>query len=385
LPIFIQESMMKIYQNIKLLSKYVGFITFILVSTVGLSACGDQTRAITQEQMGTDRNLFQNAVNLSGAGTTFPAPLYRGWLTALNQDIPNLSADYQSVGSRVGIEKFSANTVDFGASDVAMNDAEIAAIKGEVLMLPMTAGSIVMAYNLPGLEGLKLSQGVLAEILLGKITRWDDPKLKVDNPGLNLPNKAITVIHRSDGSGTTEVFTKNLSSMNTEFKQTIGEGKTVTWPTNKGKFIGAPGNEGVTVAIKQNEGAIGYIEYSYAINNGLTMALLQNKAGNFIAPTQESASQVLAQVDLPENMRAFVVNAPGPEAYPIVSYSWLLVRPNYDDPEKAKGMEVIIEYGLNQGQSMAQELGYVPLPKTVREKVAAAADQLSPDYSITLE
>ncbi len=251
-------------------------------------------------------------------------------------------------------------------------------------MLPMTAGSIVLGYNLPGVEGLKISQAVMGDIFLGNITKWNDPKIVADNPDLTLPDKAIVVVHRSDGSGTTGVFTKNLVAMSPEFGEKIGEGKTVEWPTAQGKFIGGKGNEGVTAAIQQNEGAIGYIEYGYAKNNGVTMASLQNKDGNFIAPSDENASATLAAVELPENLRAFIVNPEGAESYPIVTYTWMLVYPQYDDPEKAKGMEAMIEFGLNQGQKMAPALGYVPLPDVVRQKVAAAADGLSPDYTITL-
>jgi phosphate transport system substrate-binding protein len=225
----------------------------------------------------------------------------------------------------------------------------------------------------------------MGDIFLGKITKWNDPKLVADNPDAKLPDKQIVVVHRSDGSGTTGVFTKNLSDMSPEFGKKIGDGKTVEWPTAQGKFIGGKGNEGVTAAIQQNEGAIGYVEYGYAKNNGITMAAIQNKDGNFITPSDENASATLAAVELPENLRAFIVNAPGPDSYPIVSYTWMLLYSKYDDPKKAKAMEVMIEFGLNQGQKMAPALGYVPLPDAVRQKVAAAADGLSPDYTITLK
>ena len=384
---------MTTFNQIKKLSKQLMPVASALALTVGLAACGGGGGDTAQQGGGEQTapeggkklaDAFTAPVSLTGAGASFPAPLYQGWFVALNQEAPNLEVNYQSVGSGAGVEQFTSRTVDFGASDVAMKDEEIAKVEGGVLMLPMTAGSIVLGYNLPGVEGLKISQAVMGDIFLGNITKWNDPKIVADNPDLTLPDKAIVVVHRSDGSGTTGVFTKNLVAMSPEFGEKIGEGKTVEWPTAQGKFIGGKGNEGVTAAIQQNEGAIGYIEYGYAKNNGVTMASLQNKDGNFIAPSDENASATLAAVELPENLRAFIVNPEGAESYPIVTYTWMLVYPQYDDPEKAKGMEAMIEFGLNQGQKMAPALGYVPLPDVVRQKVAAAADGLSPDYTITL-
>ncbi|MEB3161002.1 MAG: phosphate ABC transporter substrate-binding protein PstS [Synechocystis sp.] len=388
---------MTTFNQIKKLSKQLMPVASALALTVGLAACGgggDTTQGgggdtaqpgDTASAGSAAKDAITSPVSLTGAGASFPAPLYQGWFVALNQEVPNLEVNYQSVGSGAGVEQFTARTVDFGASDVAMKDEEIAKVDGGVLMLPMTAGSIVLGYNLPGVEGLKISQAVMGDIFLGNITKWNDPKIVADNPDLTLPDKQIVVVHRSDGSGTTGVFTKNLSDMSPEFGEKIGEGKTVEWPTTQGKFIGGKGNEGVTAAIQQNEGAIGYIEYGYAKNNGITMADIQNKDGNFITPSDENASATLANVELPENLRAFIVNPAGADSYPIVTYTWMLVYPKYDDPAKAKGMEVMIEFGLNQGQQMAPALGYVPLPDVVRQKVAAAADGLSPDYTITVK
>ena len=390
----VEKTSMTTLNQIKKLSKQLLPVASALALTVGLAACGgggDTTQGgggDTAQSGGTGssaKDAIASPVSLTGAGASFPAPLYQGWFVALNQEVPNLEVNYQSVGSGAGVEQFTARTVDFGASDVAMKDEEIAKVEGGVLMLPMTAGSIVLAYNLPGVEGLKISQAVMGDIFMGNITKWNDPKIVADNPDATLPDKQIVVVHRSDGSGTTGVFTKNLSDMSPEFGEKIGEGKTVEWPTAKGKFIGGKGNEGVTAAVQQNEGAIGYVEYGYAKNNGIAMADIQNKDGNFVTPSDENASATLAAVELPENLRAFIVNAPGPDSYPIVSYSWMLVYPKYDDPMKAKAMEAMIEFGLNQGQQMAPALGYVQLPDPVRQKVAAAADGLSPDYTITLK
>lgn len=356
-----------------------------LALAASLAACGgggtDNTTA-TGEGGTTEKLPLKGTVALTGAGASFPAPLYQNWFVSLAQEDPNLKVNYQSVGSGAGVEQFTQGTVDFGASDVAMKDEEIAKVGRGVLMLPMTAGSIVLAYNLPGVEGIKLSRDAYVGILLGKITKWNDPAIAKDNPNIELPDKQITVIHRSDGSGTTGVFTKHLSAISPEWKDAIGEGKSVEWPTGKGKFIGAKGNEGVTAAIQQNEGSIGYIEYGYAKNNNLTMAALQNKAGQFIAPNDESAAATLAAVELPADMRAFITDPEGEQSYPIVTYTWILAYKQYDDPQKAIAMEGTIEYGLTKGQEQSAALGYVPLPASVVEKVAKAADEISPDYQI---
>lgn len=354
-----------------------------LAFTLSLTACGGSDGGGTASGGGSGIEVpFDSTVSLTGAGASFPAPLYQNWFVGLNRDAPKLQVNYQSVGSGAGVEQFSTGTVDFGASDVAMKDEEIEKVSKGALMLPMTAGSIVFAYNLPGVEGLKLSRDAYVNILLGNITKWNDPKIKADNPDLNLPDKAITVVHRSDGSGTTGVFTKHLSAISPEWKSAIGEGKTVQWPTSKGTFLGGKGNEGVTATVQQNEGAVGYVEYGYAKNNGLTMASLQNQSGNFIVPTDESAAATLANVKLPENLRAFITDPEGDDSYPIVTYTWMLAYKSYDDPNKAIAVEAMINYGLTEGQKQATQLGYVPLPANVIEKVAAVADQITPDYTI---
>lgn len=356
----------------------------VLALAISLTACGNTGEGGGGEQAQTESAPFEGNVALNGAGASFPAPIYQNWFVQLNQELPQLQVNYQSVGSGAGVEQFIQGTVDFGASDVAMKDEEVEKIARGALMLPMTAGSIVLAYNLPGVEGLKLSRDAYVNIMLGNITKWNDPKIVADNPDLTLPDKAITVVHRSDGSGTTGVFTKHLSAISPEWESTIGEGKTVQWPTGKGIFLGGKGNEGVTATVLQNEGAIGYVEYGYAKNNGLTMASLQNQSGNFIPPTDESAATTLANVELPENLRAFITDPEGADSYPIVTYTWLLAYKTYDDPNKAIAMEAMINYGLTEGQKQAPELGYVPLPPNVVEKVAATADQITPDYNITI-
>ena len=323
-----------------------------------------------------------SALALTGAGATFPAPLYQRWFQDFNTANPKLQINYQSVGSGAGVEQFTKGTVDFGASDTAMKDEEIAKVPADkgVLLLPMSAGSIVLAYNLPDVPELKLPRDVYTNIFLGNITKWNDPKIAAANPGAKLPDQNITVVHRSDGSGTTGVFTKHLSAISPEWKEKVGEGKTVEWPS-AGK-LGGKGNEGVTASIQQTVGAIGYIEYGYAKNNNIKFAALENKAGNFVVYSDAAGAKTLEAVVLPENLRAFIPDPEGAEAYPIVSYTWLLVPKTVADPNKAKAIEAMIEYGLNEGQKVSPELGYVPLPQNVKEKVAAAADGLSPDYKI---
>ena len=354
----------------------------ILTLAVSLGACGggtttdggDTTSTTSGSTEGATSTLnppLEGNVALTGAGASFPAPLYQNWFVQLNKEVPKLQVNYQSVGSGAGVEQFTTGTVDFGASDVAMKDEEIAKVGEGVILLPVTAGSIVMAYNLPGVEGLKLSREAYVGIFDGSITKWNDPKIADANPDLQLPDKPITVVHRSDGSGTTGVFTKHLAAISQDWEATIGQGKSVEWPTSKGKFIGGKGNEGVTASIQQNEGAIGYVEYGYA-------------KGNYIEPNDDTASKTLDAVTLPENLRAFITDPEGDESYPIVTYSWILAYETYEDPQKAIAVEAMIQYALTQGQEQSAALGYVALPPSVREKVAAAADVISPDYEIKL-
>ncbi len=364
--------------------------------TLSLSACGGGTPTTSTSPAASpgaspgasagvtvNKPDLQGNAQLTGAGATFPAPLYQNWFVLLNNEIPDLQVNYQAVGSGAGVQQFTTGTVDFGASDVAMTDKQIKAVPRGVLMLPMTAGSIVLAYNLPGVEKLNLSQETYANIFLGKITKWNDPAIVKDNPNIKLPDMPIVVVHRSDGSGTTEVFTSNLSAMSADWKSTIGTGKTVQWP--KGKFIGSKGNDGVTASIKQNEGSIGYVEYGFAKNNKVSMAALANKAGKFITPNEESASASLANVELPENLRAFIVNPDGENSYPFVTYSWLLIYKKYDDPKKAIAVKAMIDFGLNKGQEQSAALGYIPIPKKVRERVAEAANVISKDFTIKVQ
>ncbi|HEY9799021.1 MAG TPA: phosphate ABC transporter substrate-binding protein PstS [Leptolyngbyaceae cyanobacterium] len=367
----------------------------VLSLAVSLAACGGQQGSDNatnpDASSGTAKDATASSptkldlggdVTLTGAGASFPAPLYQSWFTELNKKYPNLQVNYQSVGSGAGVEQFIQGTVDFGASDVAMKDEEIKKVPANkgVILLPMTAGSIVLAYNLPDVGELKLPRAVYTDILLGNIKTWNDKRIADANPGINLPNQPITVVHRSDGSGTTGVFTKHLSAISPAWKSKVGEGKTVNWPVG----VGAKGNEGVTAQIQQTQGSIGYVEYGYAKQNGLKFAALENKGGQFVTPTEESASKTLEAVTLPADLRAFISDPDGADSYPIVTYTWIMTYQKYDNPAKAKAVEAAIEYGLTEGQKVAAELGYVPLPQNVVTKVAAVADQISPDYKIAV-
>ncbi len=319
-------------------------------------------------------------ISLSGAGATFPAPLYQDWFASYNKLHPNVQISYQSSGSGAGVEQVIKGTVDFGASDVAMKDEEIAKVPKDkgVVLLPMTAGSIVIAYNIPDVSaGLKLSRAVYTDIFSGKITKWNDPKIVAANPELKLPVLPITVVHRADGSGTTAVFTKHLSAISPEWKSSIGDGKTVEWPKNDG-FVGAKGNEGITTLLKQTKGTISYTEYGYAKQNQLNMAVLENKAGKYVEATPESGAKTLASVQLPENLRAFISDPEGDASYPIVTYTWILAYQKYDKPDTAKALKDVLNWALTDGQKSSPDKGYIPLPPEVVTKVKTAVDSIKP-------
>lgn len=311
------------------------------------------------------------ATALTGSGATFPAPLYQRWASDFGKINAEVKVNYQSIGSGAGVTQFTQGITDFGASDVAMKDEEISRVKHNVVMIPATAGSVVLAYNLPGVQGgLKLTRAAYIGLLVGNIKSWNDPAIAKANPGVNLPNLPVTVITRSDSSGTTAVFTGHCAEVSSEFKELVGSGKTVTWPAG----IAGKGNEGVTALIKQTPGSIGYVEYGFAAHNNLAMASLQNKAGNFIAPSVESAATTLASVKLPGDLRAFILDPKGANDYPVVTFTWLLVKKTYADAAKAAAVKAFVSYGLTKGQAVAPQLGYVTLPPEVVTKAQAALE-----------
>ncbi|MGZ6211100.1 MAG: phosphate ABC transporter substrate-binding protein PstS [Candidatus Binataceae bacterium] len=316
----------------------------------------------------------EGAITLQGTGATFPAPLYQKWFTEYNKAHPEVQINYQALGSGAGIKQFQQNLVDFGASDAAMTDAEMAAVKDGVVLLPMTAGAIVLAYNLPdGPSELKLSRAAYVGIFLGKITQWDDPAIAKSNPGVKLPSTKITVVVRSDGSGTTFVFTSHLSAISDAWKSGPGAGKSVNFPA----AVAGKGNPGVTALIKETPGAIGYVEYGYAVQTKMAMASLENKSGTYVKPDLTTGRGALASVQLPANLRAWITDPTGAQAYPIVTYTWLLCYKKYKDPQKLAALKSVIEYGLTQGQTFSVDLGYIPLPSKVVDADKKALAEIS--------
>jgi phosphate transport system substrate-binding protein len=302
------------------------------------------------------------AADLHGAGASFPAPLYDRWFKDFVRAHPNLHVDYQSVGSGAGITQFTNKTVDFGASDAAMTDEEIGKVDRGVQLIPMTAGSIVLSYNLPDLTApLRLSRQAYAGIFLGTIVKWSDPAIAVTNPGAKLPDLPVAVVHRADSSGTTFVFTQHLSTISPAWQKGPGTSKSPNWPTG----IGAKGNEGVTSTIRQTPGAIGYVEFGYAKLTKQPMASLENKSGAYVEPSTASAQAALAGTVLPENLRVFLPDPDGKDAYPVVTYTWLLVYRKYDNDKTAAALKDVVRYCLNEGQKVSEEMGYVPLPQNV--------------------
>jgi len=312
------------------------------------------------------------AQQLSGAGATFPAPLYQRWAVEYNRQVPAIRVNYQSVGSGAGVNNFLQGVVDFGASDAAMTDAEMAKSARGAVLVPATAGSVVLAYNLENVPELKLTRAALAGIFLGTITKWNDPAIVAANPDVPMPDRAINVAYRSDGSGTTFVFTQHLAAISPEFDEEVGFDKSVTFPVG----VGGRGNEGVTALIKQTAGTIGYVEFGYAEQNKLSVASVENKSGNFVAPPPESGAAALASVELPDNLRVWPVDPAPPEAYPITTFSWLLLYRKYDDAAKLQALKDFVTYGLTEGQSFAVELGYIPLPEAVVARANAALDTI---------
>jgi phosphate transport system substrate-binding protein len=308
-------------------------------------------------------------VALSGAGATFPATLYKRWFSEFSRLYPNIQVSYQSLGSGAGVRLFASGRVDFGASDVGMGAKERSTMASGagVVQLPLTGGSIILAYNLPSVATLRLSREAYAKIFLGTITRWNDPLLVRDNPNVTLPDRPIVVVYRSDRSGTTGYFTKHLSSVSSDWKNSLGESSNPKWRAG----IGGNGNEGVTAILKEREGAIGYLEHSYARQNDLTIALLENKSGQFVPPSPETAARTLGSLVLPDDLVAFNPDPTDADAYPIVTFTWLLVNQKYAG-DKGIALKELLNWIVNEGQKFSDQLGYVPLPENVLAKLREA-------------
>jgi phosphate transport system substrate-binding protein len=304
---------------------------------------------------------------INGAGATFPYPIYSKWFDAYSKVDPSVRFNYQSIGSGGGQKQILEGTIDFGASDCPMSDQDLARAPGKILHVPTVAGADVVTYNLPGAPRLRLDGPSIAGIFLGKITRWNDPRLTGLNPGAALPDADILVVHRADGSGTTYIFADYLSSVSREWEGKIGRGTALQWPSG----LGAKGNEGVTGQIKQLSGAIGYVELAYAIQNRLPYASVQNAAGNFIVPSVESVTAALASASIPGDFRFSMVNAPGPRAYPIAGATWLLVSQQQSNAEKGRKLVEFLKWAVHEGEQMAPELNYAPLPPALGKRVLA--------------
>jgi phosphate transport system substrate-binding protein len=302
---------------------------------------------------------------INGAGATFPYPIYSKWFDEYAKVDPSVRFNYQSIGSGGGQKQITAQTVDFGASDGPMSDENLAKAPGKILHIPTVAGADVIAYNLPGNPKLKLNSDVIVNLFLGNITKWNDPKIAALNPGVDLPDLPVIVVHRSDGSGTTFIFTDYLSSISPVWEDTVGKGTSVKWPVG----IGGKGNEGVAGQVKQLSGAVGYVELIYAKQNKMPYADVKNAAGNFITPALDSVTAALATAKIPDDFRFSMVNAPGDKAYPISGATWLLVYERQKDAAKGKKLVEFLNWALTKGEGMASSLDYASLPESVQQRV----------------
>ena len=341
----------------------VGLIVVTMLSTMIISVTAST------------KSYAQGQVTINGAGATFPFPLIDTWRVDYQKIKPNVNINYQSIGSGGGVKQFTAKTVDFGASDAPLTATERQAAPGAV-QIPETIGSVAIAYNIPGTptKTLKFTGTVLADIFMGQITKWNDPQIQALNPGVSLPAANIVVVHRSDGSGTTFVWTSYLSKASPSWNQTIGASKSVPWPTG----IGAPGNEGVASAIKGSPNTIGYVELNYALTTGIPYALIKNAAGNFIAPSLNSTQAAVTNSPIANSLPAgdqswtkvSLLNSPGSNTYPIATFTYLLLNKDLStnprlDQTKAKALVDFISWAITDGQKVAPNLGYVPLPAAI--------------------
>lgn len=358
-----------------MINNRVAVLASVGLLAMGLAACGSSKKSSNSAGSGSSGS---GSTTISGAGSTFAAPVYQQWASSQS----GLTVNYQAVGSGAGITSLESKTVDFGASDPPLKPADEATIAkngSPAVEIPMFLGAITVSYNLPGVKtGLKLDGKTIADIYLGKVKSWNDPEIKALNPGVALPSSAITVIHRSDSSGTTAGFTGFLAAVDSEFKSKVGEGKDVQWPTG----TGAKGNAGVAGAVQQTTGAVGYVEQAYALQHNFTYASVKNKAGNFVAPTLASTSAAAQGVKVPANLGIKVVNPAGAGSYPITSQTFIVVNKDLckagipGGEAAAKGVVKFLTYGLSEGQSVLSQADYAPLPAAILEKAKAAISSL---------
>ncbi|MCU1255179.1 MAG: phosphate transporter substrate-binding protein PhoT family [Candidatus Angelobacter sp.] len=312
--------------------------------------------------------------NLNGAGATFPNPIYQKWFSEYHNAHKDVQINYQSIGSGGGIQQLTSGTVDFGASDGPMTDEQLSKVPVKVLHIPTVLGGVVPTYNVTGVNSdLKFTGDVLADIYLGNIKKWNDPRLAKANPGVKFPDEDIVVVHRSEGSGTTYIFTDYLSKVSSAWKDKVGKGTSVNWPAG----LGGKGNEGVSGMVKQTEGSIGYVELIYAISNQMAYGSVQNAAGSFVKASLDSVTAAAASVkDMPDDFRVSITNAPGKDAYPISSFTWLLVPAEWSDATKEKAFVDFLTFMVDKGQTMTAALQYAPLPTNVATKVKARIKEI---------
>jgi phosphate transport system substrate-binding protein len=346
-------------------------LAFVAALAAFISGCGSPQPVGKGDESGTTGS----AVRLQGAGATFPAPLYAKWVSEYGKVNPNAKIDYQSIGSGGGIQQITARTVDFGASDAPMSNDELKAAQGELLHIPTVLGAVVITYNLPGNPELKFSPATIADIFLGKITKWDDKAIKDDNPGLQLPSADISVVHRSDSSGTTAIFTEYLSKVSPEWKEKVGAGKQPNWPAGQG----GKGNEGVMGAVKNQPNSIGYVELVYAEQTKLPVVQVKNASGNFVKPTLDSviaaATETLSST--PEDLRVSITNAGGASVYPISSYTYVLIYKDQKDAVKGEALVDFLWWAIHDGEQYATPLSYAPLPKELVSRVEAKLNSIT--------
>ena len=306
------------------------------------------------------------AQKITGAGATFPYPIYSKWFSEYSAAHPGVEINYQSIGSGGGIRQVSAGLVDFGASDAVMTDEQLAAAKNKLIHIPTVIGAVVPIFNVQGVDDIKFSPDVLADIYLGKIDNWNNARIAKDNPGVKLPNQKITVVHRSDGSGTTYIWTDYLSKVSAEWANGPGKGASPAWPTG----VGGKGNEGVAGLVRQLPGALGYVELIYALQNHITFGEVKNPAGSWVRASIQGVTEAAASVKkMPADYRVSITNAPGATAYPISSFTWLLIPTHAADPAKGKVIKDMLSWIVNSGESQVSALSYAPLPQGVAEKV----------------
>jgi phosphate transport system substrate-binding protein len=304
------------------------------------------------------------AQNINAAGATFPYPIYNKWFTEYAQAHPNVKINYQSQGSGAGIKQVTEGTIDFGASDAVMTDEQIASAKVKVMAIPTVLGAVVPIYNIPGVnKELNFTGDVIADIYLGKITKWNDGRIAKDNPGINLPDKQILPVYRSEGSGTTFIFTDYLSKVSPDWMSKVGKAASVKWPVG----IGQKGSEGVSGMVRQTPGSFGYVELVYATSNHIQYGLVKNAAGKFVKATPEGATAAAAAnaKSMPADYRVSITNASGADSYPISSFTWLLIPVHFEDASKGAAIKQFLTWMLDKGESQAAEMGYAPLPKQV--------------------